>query len=66
MDRTGLTGMFDFTMGYTAARRADPSIESAFPPIQGALQQQLGLKLETEPGAVPILIIDAAAQPTPN
>lgn len=66
VDRTGLTGMLDFTIGFTPARRADPGIESAFPPIQGALQQQLGLKLETEPGPVNVLIVDAAGQPTPN
>jgi uncharacterized protein (TIGR03435 family) len=66
VDRTGLTGMLDFTMGFTPARRADPSIESAFSPIQGALQQQLGLKLETEPGPGTVLVVDRAEQPTPN
>lgn len=66
VDRTGLTGMLDFTMGFTPARRADPTIESAFPPIQGALQQQLGLKLETERGPVSVTIVDSAEQPTPN
>ena len=74
IDRTELSGLFDVSLEYLSERtmngRAaglDPnSTEPLPPPLVGALQQQLGLKLEKQIGPMPIVIIDAAEHPTPD
>ena len=74
LDQTGLSGLFDVSLEYLSERsingRAaglDPnSTEPLPPPLVGALQQQLGLKLEKQTGPMPVVIIDAAAPPTPD
>ena len=71
VDRTGLPGLYDFTVAYT--RAAPPSPTSAGPPQLGdgpsiftALEEQLGLELEATRAPVDLLIIDRAAMPRPN
>ena len=74
VDRTGLTGLFDITLEFMSARRIggrapglDPNSTEPMPvPIEAAIQPQLGLKLEKETGPLPIVVIDAAAHPTPD
>jgi len=74
VDKTGLTGLFDVSLEYLSERtfngqRAglDPnSTDPLPPPLIGALQQQLGLKLEKQTGPMPVVIIDAADHPTPD
>jgi uncharacterized protein (TIGR03435 family) len=74
IDRTGLSGLFDMVLEYTAARTfngqasgLDPnSTDPLPPPLIGALQQQLGLRLEKQIGPMPVVIIDAADRPTPD
>lgn len=74
IDRTGLSGLFDVSLEYLSERtfngRAaglDPnSTEPLPPPLVGALQQQLGLKLEKQTGPMPVVVVDAAEQPTPD
>jgi uncharacterized protein (TIGR03435 family) len=61
-DRTGLTGLYDFTLQYTY-QSSDPD---SFPTITTAIQEQLGLKLESTKGSVPVLVIDHIERPTPN
>jgi uncharacterized protein (TIGR03435 family) len=67
VDRTGLTGTFDVRLEYTpqiaGAQAADPS---APPLIFTAVQQQLGLKLETTKAPVDVLVIDHVEEPSPN
>ncbi len=81
-DKTGLTVKYDFTLKWTpdegeAAmfRGADPgpqgsasttSADSSGPSIFTAIQEQLGLKLESQKGPVEILVIDHAEQPSEN
>jgi uncharacterized protein (TIGR03435 family) len=73
-DRTGLSGLFDITLDYLSERRIatranglDPnSTDTTAPPMAAALQQQLGLRLEKQSGALPIVVIDAAELPTPD
>jgi len=75
IDRTGLTGVFDFELMWTPAPGewvAPPLPGGAgAPPADGpslftALNEQLGLKLESTRGPVEILVIDRAQMPTVN
>ena len=74
VDRTGLSGVFDFTLefapdlgpGSQPGATASASDPSAPPSIFTALQEQLGLKLESQKGPVDVLVIDHVEQPTPN
>jgi uncharacterized protein (TIGR03435 family) len=62
IDRTGLTGTFDWSLRWTP----DPSASAANDSISlfTALQEQLGLKLEPTRGPVDVLVIDHAERPT--
>jgi uncharacterized protein (TIGR03435 family) len=70
VDRTGLTGNFDVNLRFTPERipedpggafpRPDPEGASLFT----AVQEQLGLKLESQRGPVDVLVIDRADKPT--
>ena len=65
VDRTGLTGNFDFDLAWTPdqmARGADATGASIFT----AVQEQLGLKLEATRGPVDVLVIDRVEHPTPD
>ena len=74
LDQTGLSGLFDLSLEYLSERGIngrpagiDPnSTDPLPPPLIGALQQQLGLKLEKQVAPMPIVIIDAAEHPTPD
>ena len=62
---TGLTGNYDFTLRYVDERNSAAADADA-PSIFGALQEQLGLKVETRKGPVEMLVIDHADRPSPN
>jgi bla regulator protein blaR1 len=62
VDRTGLGGTFDFKLEWAPEGAAD----TAGPSIFTAIQEQLGLKLESTRGAVEILVIDHASRPSAN
>ncbi len=67
VDRTGLTGTFDFELQFTrdeALGRRD--LPASAPVLFTALREQLGLKLESARGPVEFLIIDRATRPTPD
>ena len=76
VDRTGLEGLFDYVVEYESQRTAvtlggqgglDPnSTESPKPPLRIAIERQLGLKIESAQGEIPILVIDAAERPKPD
>ena len=61
IDRTGLSGAFDFTVEWTP----DP-VESTAPNFLAALQDQLGLKLDSQLAPEPVLVIDKIESPTAN
>jgi bla regulator protein BlaR1 len=81
IDKTGLTSKYDFTLKWTEERQA-PMFKgtegsqpgtggtsapgSSGPSIFTAVQEQLGLKLESEKGPVDILIIDHVEKPSEN
>jgi uncharacterized protein (TIGR03435 family) len=65
VDRTGLTGLYAFTLEWWPANRTPPP-DSDVPSMFDALQEQLGLKLETAKGPVEKLVIDRAQKPSEN
>ena len=67
LDRTGITGTHDFDLRFAAPSLRGPSPDApALPSIFTALQEQLGLKLETSRGPVEMFVIDSVDRPTPN
>ena len=74
LDQTGLTSTYDFELTYTPDNLAGgppPLLNGAPPPVDPnaptlftALQEQLGLKLESERGPVEVLVIDNVESPT--
>jgi uncharacterized protein (TIGR03435 family) len=71
LDRTGLTGMFDFAIEFTpkldvrSDAGANSRTDSTVPNFRQALKEQLGLKLEPQMGAMDVFVIDYVEQP-PN
>ncbi len=59
IDRTGLTGNFDFMIG-------DPASPEPMGPLKPLLESQLGLTLRAAEGPVEILVIDHIDHPTEN
>lgn len=68
VDRTGLTGNFDIELQWTPEnlRSAAAAVGGDGPSLFTALQEQLGLKLESSRGPVEYLVIDSAEQPSPD
>jgi uncharacterized protein (TIGR03435 family) len=63
LDKTGLAGKFDYTLSF-APDGAPPDDER--PSLYSALEQQLGLRLESTKGPVEFLVIDHAEKPDAN
>jgi bla regulator protein blaR1 len=82
VDKTGLTAKYDFTLKWTpedseggslrgpggAPPQSDsaPAADTSAPSIFTSLQEQLGLKLESQKGPVEILVIDHVEKPSEN
>lgn len=69
LDRTGLKGQFDFELRWTPdnLRNASAAVQSNdAPSIFAALQEQLGLRLESQRGPVEFLVVDRIEPPTPD
>jgi uncharacterized protein (TIGR03435 family) len=73
LDRTGLNGSFDLDLVWTPVAPADASANGVptasvdvGPSIFTALQEQLGLKVESTKGPVDVLVIDHIERPTPD
>jgi uncharacterized protein (TIGR03435 family) len=65
VDQTGYTGTFDVELQF-APLNGDGSTDSTNPSLFTALQEQLGLKLESQKGSAEILVIDHAEKPEEN
>jgi len=71
IDKTGLAGRYDVTLKWTPGTDGAPSdngTENAGsgPSIFTAMQEQLGLKLESTKGPVQVLVIDHVEMPSEN
>ena len=62
IDSTGITGNYEWHL--TAANAGVTASE--FPTISSAVEEQLGLKLESTRGPVEVLVIDSVERPTPD
>jgi uncharacterized protein (TIGR03435 family) len=65
VDRTGLTGQYDFDLHFEPMDSATGT-ESNDPDFFTAVQDQLGLKLQATHASVPVLVVDHVDPPTPN
>lgn len=70
VDKTALTGVYDLDVRYTPDNGGQPVLLNGaaidYPTIFTALQEQLGLKLESARGQVPVLVIEAVKRPDAN
>jgi uncharacterized protein (TIGR03435 family) len=68
LNKTGLTGIYDFTLTYALDQNASAGAtsDSTGPSIFTAIQEQLGLKLEPGKGPVEVIVIDHAEKPSGN
>ena len=75
IDKTGLTGLYDFSIKYAPDGRyagplapppgaPTPPVDPDAPGFITALQEQLGLKLESARGPVEVMVIDRFERPT--
>ena len=75
IDKTGLTGMYDFSLKYAPDGRyagpiapppgaPTPPVDPDAPGDSTAIQEQLGLKLESARGPVEVVVIDKFEKPT--
>ena len=65
IDRTGLAGLWDYTVTFARLPASIPPVPAVMP-FDVAIRQQLGLKLEQSRGPVDVLVIDSVQQPTEN
>jgi len=62
IDKTGLTGEYDFRLEWASEQAADSTLPSLFT----AIQEQLGLKLESTRGPVEMVVVEAASNASEN
>jgi uncharacterized protein (TIGR03435 family) len=80
MDKTGLTGKYDIALQWTqdeglnpmfkgtdgSPQRAEPPPDASGPSIFTAVQEQLGLRLQSSRGPVQVVVIDHVEMPSEN
>jgi uncharacterized protein (TIGR03435 family) len=78
VNKTGLTGNFDYTLQWTpddvgtpmggdaGPGKGDISPDAGGPTLLTALEEQLGLKLESQKGTVDVIVIDHIDLPSEN
>jgi uncharacterized protein (TIGR03435 family) len=79
VDKTGLTGNYDYKLDFTpdnmtmpmpggaeGGPRPEMGAEQEGPSLFTAVEEQLGLKLESTKGTVDVIVIDHIDQPSEN
>ena len=71
VDDTGLTGTYDLRLRWTQDNDPPPMLNgqpdpNPAPDIFTAIQEQIGLKLESGKGPVPVLVVDHIERPSEN
>ena len=64
IDRTGLVGGFDLQLSFSPD--SAPAPDSNLPSLFTALQEQLGLKLESTRAPMEVVVVDSVERPTPD
>jgi uncharacterized protein (TIGR03435 family) len=62
IDKTGLTGRYNYALPAWGSGASDPNSPSIFT----AVQDQLGLKLESAKAPIEVWVVDSAERPGPN
>lgn len=62
VDKTGLAGPYDLELAFTPEQSADTTGPSLFT----AMQEQLGLRLDSQRAPIEVLVIDRVERPTPD
>ena len=65
-DETGLAGSYDFQMKWAGDDAGGPATDPNAASIFTAITEQLGLKLESARGPVPVYVIEKISKPTEN
>jgi uncharacterized protein (TIGR03435 family) len=76
-DKTGLAGNYDYTLHWTPDEgtpmqvapednRGEPPPDAGGPSLMTAIEEQLGLKLESRKGPVDVIVVDQIDKPSPN
>jgi uncharacterized protein (TIGR03435 family) len=65
IDKTNLKGLYDFRLQFTPEAFSGNTAGTG-PSIFTALQEQLGLRLESTKGPVDVLVIDHVERPSEN
>ena len=68
IDKTGLTGRYDFELAFAplGSSAPDAPTDPARPTFVVALEEQLGLKLQSTNGPLDVIVIDSIEQPIPD
>ena len=64
IDKTNLTGLYDFKLQWSP--ELGPATSPDQPGLFTAIQEQLGLKLQSAKDPVEVLVIDSVQKPTEN
>jgi uncharacterized protein (TIGR03435 family) len=65
IDKTGLTGTYEYTLDWFPATQI-PTPESTVPSLFIAVQEQLGLRLDSTTAPQEVLVIDSVQRPSEN
>ncbi len=66
LDRTGVSGRFDFSMEYDSDPPEPGHLPTVGPGIFAGLREQLGLRLQATKAPVEVLAIDNIERPSDN
>jgi uncharacterized protein (TIGR03435 family) len=66
IDTTGLNGDYNFKFQYQPDQPASVAADLPGPALRDALEEQIGLKLESRRGPVEVLVIEHIERPTAN
>jgi uncharacterized protein (TIGR03435 family) len=66
LDKTGLTGGYDFTLRWAPDDDAPADPNAQWPSLFKAIDEQLGLKLAPEKQSIDIIVVDSVDMPSDN
>jgi uncharacterized protein (TIGR03435 family) len=64
IDRTGLTGDYDFKLDWAVDHGEGPAADSPYPGLFTALREQLGLELKADKAPVGVVVVKSASEPS--